>query len=122
MGDSRICSAPFVPKLTEEQVFARLVAEHLVFHRHKRGWSKLRLAQKAGVDQRTITFVEDGVNVPSLVTLFVICKALKVNVGAVVGKAARGKHPPVNPVTPVTAGRKQGAKRRGAPSLASRKL
>ena len=110
-----------MPNVSEEQHFARLVAEHLVFHRLKRGLSKLALAQKAGVDQRTITFIENGVNVPNLVTLFVICKALRVKVGAVIGKAARGTPPPVNPVTPVSAGRKQGGKRRGAPSRASRK-
>lgn len=92
-----------------------------MFHRLRLGWSKLALAQKAGVDQRTITFIENGVNVPSLVTLFVICKALRVKVGTVVGKAARGTPPPVNPVTPVSAGRKQGAKQRGAPARTERK-
>lgn len=79
--------------LPEEQQFARLVAEHLVFHRLKRGLSKLALAQKAGLDQRTITFIENGVNVPSLVTVFVICRAMGVKVATVVGNAAKGKPP-----------------------------
>ena len=82
-----------MPKLSEEQQFARLVAEHLVFHRLKLGLSKLALAQKAGLDQRTITFIENGVNVPSLVTLFMICRAMGVKVGTVVGNAARGQRP-----------------------------
>lgn len=64
-----------------------------MFHRLKRGMSKLALAQKAGLDQRTITFIENGVNVPSLVTLFVICRAMGVNVATVVSNAAKGKAP-----------------------------
>ncbi len=68
-----------------------------MFHRLKRGWSKLALSQKAGLDQRTITFIENGVNVPSLVTLFVICRALGINVTTVVGNAAKGKAPAKRP-------------------------
>ena len=91
-------------KLPEEQQFARLVAEHLVSHRLKLGLSKLALAQKAGLDQRTITFIETGVNVPSLVTLFMICRAMGVKVGTVVGNAARGQ-PPGKGIAPVAARR-----------------
>jgi DNA-binding XRE family transcriptional regulator len=93
-----------VPKLSEEQRFARLVAEHLVFRRLKLGLSKLALAQKAGLDQRTITFIENGVNVPSLVTLFMICKALGLKAGAVVSHATRGR-PPGKRAAPVAAHR-----------------
>ena len=84
---------PRVREIPEEQQFARLVAEHLAFHRLKLGLSKLALAQKAGVDQRTITFIENGVNVPSLVTLFVICRAMSLNVGTLIRNAAKGKGP-----------------------------
>lgn len=80
-------------RVPEEQQFARLVAENLVFHRLRLGLSKLALAQKAGLDQRTITFIEEGVNVPSLVTLFVICRALGIKVTTVVNNAAGGKVP-----------------------------
>ncbi len=74
-------------------MFARLIAEHLASHRLKCGLSKLALAQKAGLDQRTITFIENGVNVPSLVTLFVICRAMDVSVATIVANAAKGKSP-----------------------------
>ncbi len=84
----------FVSGGSEEQQFARLVAEHLLARRLKLGLSKLALAQMAGLDQRTITFIENGVNIPSVVTLFVICRALKVKIGTIVGSAARGKSPP----------------------------
>ncbi|NJR41622.1 MAG: helix-turn-helix transcriptional regulator [Akkermansiaceae bacterium] len=33
----------------------------MLFHRLKKGLSKLALAQRAGLDQRTITFIETGV-------------------------------------------------------------
>jgi len=45
----------------------------------------LSLAQKSGLDQRTITFIENGVNVPSVVILFVICRVLGKKVATVVG-------------------------------------
>jgi DNA-binding XRE family transcriptional regulator len=89
LPDASVSFAIGVSGLPEEQQFARLVAEHLVFHRLKLGLSKLALAQKAGLDQRTITFIENGVNVPSLVTLFVICRALGIKIVTVIGDAAR---------------------------------
>lgn len=51
--------------------------------------SKLALAQKAGVDQRTVTFIEEGVNIPSLTTLFSICQGLEINVATIVRLAAK---------------------------------
>ena len=66
------------------RAFAQQVAARLKARREALGMSKLALAQRAGLDQRTITFIEEGVNVPSLVTLFCICKALKISVAKVV--------------------------------------
>ncbi len=51
--------------------------------------SKLALAQQAGIDQRTVTFIEDGINVPSIGTLHSLCKALGITVTTVVNKAER---------------------------------
>lgn len=80
-------------ELPEAQRFALIVAEHLKFHRLKRGLSKLALAQRSGLDQRTITFIEDGVNIPSLATLFAICQGLEVDVARIVNAASKGKSP-----------------------------
>ena len=82
-----------MPESSDEQRFARCIAEHLIFHRLKQGLSKLAVAQKAGLDQRTITFIENGVNVPSIVTLFVICRSIGVDVAKIVGAASKGKSP-----------------------------
>jgi len=64
-----------------------------MFHRLKQGLSKLAVAQKAGLDQRTITFIENGVNSPSVSTLFVICRAIGVDVTKIVRAAAKGISP-----------------------------
>lgn len=80
---------------TDEHLFARCIAAHLVFYRLKRGLSKLAVAQRAGLDQRTITFIEKGVNVPSIVTLFVVCRAIGVDITKIVGASAKGKSPEV---------------------------
>ncbi len=74
----------------EAQEFARKVAEHLKSHRLRLGMSKLAVAQRAGLDQRTITFIEEGVNIPSLVTLHLICQSLGADVAEIVAAAAIG--------------------------------
>jgi transcriptional regulator with XRE-family HTH domain len=51
------------------------------------------VANKAGLDQRTITFIESGVNVPSVMTLYLICRAVGVDVGKLVTAAAKGNSP-----------------------------
>jgi transcriptional regulator with XRE-family HTH domain len=82
-----------VKNLTDETLFARCIAAHLVFHRLNKGLSKLAVAEKAGLDQRTITFIEKGVNIPSVVTLFLICRAIGVDVAKIVAASARGQVP-----------------------------
>jgi transcriptional regulator with XRE-family HTH domain len=82
-----------VKRLTDETLFARCIAAHLVFHRLSKGLSKLAVAEKAGLDQRTVTFIENGINVPSVVTLFLICRAMGVDVAKIVAASSRGKVP-----------------------------
>ncbi len=79
-----------MPKLGENAGrFAGEVARLLKERRKKSGLSKLALAQRAGLDQRTITFIEEGVNVPSIGTLHVICEALGIKTGWLVSMADR---------------------------------
>ena len=80
-------------KLTDETLFARCVAAHLVYHRLSQGLSKLAVAEKAGLDQRTITFIERGTNIPSIVTLFLVCRAIGVDISKIVAASAKGKVP-----------------------------
>jgi transcriptional regulator with XRE-family HTH domain len=82
-----------VKSLTDETLFARCIAAHLVYHRINKGLSKLAVAEKAGLDQRTITFIERGINVPSVVTLFLICRAMGVDISKIVAASAKGKVP-----------------------------
>ncbi len=44
--------------------------------REKLGLSKNSLAQKAGVSVQSVSFIEDGVNSPSVSTLLRFCDAL----------------------------------------------
>jgi len=78
-----------VKDLPEAHKFAQRVAEGLKSHRLEIGMSKLAVAQKAGLDQRTITFIEEGVNVPSLVTLYAICESLGLEVADIVTTASK---------------------------------
>ncbi len=79
-----------VPKrVTSSERFAREVARLLRERRERLGLSKLGLAQRAGIDQRTVTFIEDGINVPSIGTLHALCGALGITVTTIVAKADR---------------------------------
>lgn len=49
--------------------------------------SKLALAQKSGLDQRTITFIERGTNSPSIKTLYLLCEALGVDISKLISEA-----------------------------------
>jgi transcriptional regulator with XRE-family HTH domain len=82
-----------VKRLADETLFARCIAAHLVFHRLDKGLSKLTVAEKAGLDQRTITFIERGINIPSVVTLFLICRAIEVDMSKIVAASSKGKLP-----------------------------
>ncbi len=58
------------------------------------GLSKLGLAQRADIDQRTVTFIENGINVPSISTLHSLCAALEITGTTVVSKADRAARGP----------------------------
>ena len=83
---------------SDAREFARRVALRLKTRREELGMSKLAVAQHAGLDQRTITFIEEGVNVPSLTTLFSICTALQSDVNEMVEdypKSIKRKRSPI---------------------------
>lgn len=76
-------------KASSSDRFAGEVARLLRVRRERLRLSKLALAQRAGIDQRTVTFIEDGINVPSIGTLHSLCKALGITVTTVVNNAER---------------------------------
>lgn len=67
--------------------FSAVLAKFLVRHREEAGMSKLALAQKSGLDQRTITFIERGTNSPSIKTLYLLCEALGVDMARLISDA-----------------------------------
>ena len=67
--------------------FGRELARILAIRRDELGLSKLALAQRAGLDQRTITFIERGTNSPNIKTLFVLCEALDLDISLVIAES-----------------------------------
>jgi transcriptional regulator with XRE-family HTH domain len=57
--------------------------------REKRGLSLNLLAEKAGLSRQTVSYVEQGVQSPSLETLLRITWALGVDLEKIVGRARR---------------------------------
>jgi len=75
-----------VPRSQSADDFGKKLSELLILHREKLGVSKLALAQKSGLDQRTITFIERGTNSPSVKTLFLLCKALELDMARIISE------------------------------------
>ena len=66
--------------LSEEEIrrIGLAVAKRLQGQRQSIPMSKNALAQKAGISVQSVSFIENGVNSPSLSTLLRICDALGV--------------------------------------------
>jgi transcriptional regulator with XRE-family HTH domain len=65
------------------------VANALRSAREAAGLSKNALAQKAGVSVQTVSFVEGGVNSPSISTFLRFCSALEIDPEVVLGAARK---------------------------------
>ena len=61
-------------------------------YRTKKKWSQMKLAQEAGMHLNAIGNLEHGRRNPSLLTVFLLCRALKVPVDEFAGKI-KGKRP-----------------------------
>lgn len=66
--------------ISDEEItqIGKALADALKNRREKLGLSKNSLAQKAGVSVQSVSFIEDGVNSPSVSTLLRLCDALGV--------------------------------------------
>jgi transcriptional regulator with XRE-family HTH domain len=67
--------------------FALKVADLLRLERRRKGISMRRLAEKSGLSQPTISYIERGLRIPSLETTHRIASALGVNLSALIQKA-----------------------------------
>lgn len=63
------------------------IAANLQQRRTAMNLSKNALAQKAGISVQSVTFIEDGVNSPSLSTFLRICDALETSPDSVLRDA-----------------------------------
>lgn len=65
--------------ISDEEItrIGKALAEALKNRREKQALSKNALAQKAGVSVQSVSFIEDGVNSPSVSTLLRLCDALE---------------------------------------------
>lgn len=71
-------------KKTELIKAERKVAEKLRDYRVEQGLSQHALAEKSGIDRKTVNRIENGHFSPSLATLFRLCDTLSVKVSEVV--------------------------------------
>jgi len=57
---------------------ATKVASRLLTHRTDKGWSQQELADRAGIDRKTVNRIENGHFSPSMETFFMLCRAMRV--------------------------------------------
>lgn len=72
--------------------FAVRVAELMRTERTRKGISMRRLAQKSGLSQPTISYIERGLRIPSLDTAYRIADALEVDLSKVIKRASSAHH------------------------------
>lgn len=77
--------------------------------REQRGWTKKKLATRAGLTPTYIGIVEEGGNVPSLTTILELTEVLGVDVGEIMRHLANARNKPAPSVAvvaepPATAG------------------
>jgi transcriptional regulator with XRE-family HTH domain len=61
------------------------ISESVRQYRTKMGWSQLELANRAGLDRKTVNRVENGRFTPSVETLLLVGEALGVSVNNLIG-------------------------------------
>jgi transcriptional regulator with XRE-family HTH domain len=73
----------------ESRRFAIRFAELLRAEREYKGMSMHRLAQKSGLSQPTISYIERGIRVPSLDTAYRIASALEIDLSELIKHASK---------------------------------
>lgn len=58
----------------------KTIANNLRAERNRKGYSQEVLAEKTNLSPQSISFIERGVQVPSLLTAFDIAKALEIDI------------------------------------------
>lgn len=73
------------PSSTRTKEIGVLLGQNMARHRRIRGWTQQELAEKVGIDSVTISRLETGTSLPSLVRLAEIADVLKVSLGELLG-------------------------------------
>lgn len=72
-----------------QQAVCSRVARILRHEREKRGLSMNRVAERAGLSQQMVSYVERGMRNPTLETLLRIAAAMEINLAEVLGQAMK---------------------------------
>ncbi len=78
-----------VPAKTNFRVLCQKVATQLQAERERQGMSMTVLGKRAGLSQQSVSYIERGLRIPNLDTLFRIADALGVELSAVIAKATK---------------------------------
>jgi transcriptional regulator with XRE-family HTH domain len=62
------------------------ISESVRTYRSEQGWSQLELANRAGLDRKTVNRIENGRFSPSVETLLAVSTALGVSVNTLLGE------------------------------------
>ena len=80
---------PLVPTERKIQADCQKVALLLQRERERQDLSMTVLAERAGLSQQSVSYIERGMRIPNLDTLFRIADALGVELAAVISQAAK---------------------------------
>jgi|LauGreDrversion4_2_1035121.scaffolds.fasta_scaffold31624_5 transcriptional regulator with XRE-family HTH domain len=71
--------------ITKNKQSLENISESVRTHRTNKGWSQLELANRAGLDRKTVNRVENGRFAPSVETLLLVGDALGVSMNNLLG-------------------------------------
>ena len=71
--------------ITKNKQSLENISESVRTHRTNKGWSQLELANRAGLDRKTVNRVENGRYAPSVETLLLVGDALGVSMNNLLG-------------------------------------
>lgn len=71
------------------QTFGAAIADLLRAEREKQGLSKYEVAQRSGLSDQAILYVESKRRIPSIITLYAICKAMSLPLWKIIKEAEK---------------------------------
>lgn len=84
-----------MPRTSRPTADAARFGAIVMSHRKQLGWSRKKVAMRAGLTPQYLAIVEEGGNIPSLTTILELTEVLGADVAAIMGElAAARKRPP----------------------------